>query len=194
MAALWLAARSLLWTLLLPGLVAGFLPWRYFGLSQAMIDPGRPRHLIALAAIGAGIALLGACIWEFAHRGRGTLAPVDPPRELVVQGLYRYVRNPMYLSVTLIVLGEVLLTGSRALLGYWAAWFAAANLFVIGYEEPALRRRFGVVYERYQASVARWLPRRPSRETSGGSAPSRDEHRASGTTVRGGNVRSTPFA
>lgn len=102
---LWLAARSLLWTLLLPGLFAGFLPWRYFGLSQVVIDPSRPRHVIGLAAIAIGVVLLGACIWEFARRGRGTLAPVDPPTELVVQGLYRYVRNPMYLSVTVIVLG-----------------------------------------------------------------------------------------
>ena len=110
--------------------------------------------------MGIGVVLLGTCIWEFARRGRGTLAPVDPPTELVVRGLYRYVRNPMYLSVTMIVLGEVILTGSRGLLGYWAVWFAAVNLFVIGYEEPALRRRFGPTYERYRATVGRWVPRR----------------------------------
>jgi protein-S-isoprenylcysteine O-methyltransferase Ste14 len=92
--------------------------------------------------------LLGTCIWEFARRGRGTLAPVDPPRTLVVQDLYRYVRNPMYLSVTMIVLGEALLTGSRVLLEY-------------GYEEPTLRRRFGPAYDRYRATVGRWVPRRP---------------------------------
>jgi protein-S-isoprenylcysteine O-methyltransferase Ste14 len=159
-----LALRSLLWTILLPGLFAGFLPWRYFGLSHVMIDWGSPRHLLGLAAIGIGAVLLGTCIWEFARRGRGTLAPVDPPTKLVVQGLYRYVRNPMYLSVTVIVLGEVLLTGSKALLAYWAVWFVAANLFVIGYEEPTLRRRFGPDYERYSATVGRWLPRWHSRE------------------------------
>jgi protein-S-isoprenylcysteine O-methyltransferase Ste14 len=65
----------------------------------------------------------------------------------------------MYLSVTAIVLGEVLLTGSRPLLVYWAIWFVAANLFVIGYEEPTLSRRFGPAYERYRATVGRWLPR-----------------------------------
>ena len=79
----------------------------------------------------------------------GTLAPVDPPRALVVRGLYRHVHNPMYLSVTMIVLGEVLLTRSLALLVYWAIWFLAANLFVIGYEEPTLRRRFGASYNQY---------------------------------------------
>ena len=157
---LWLAVRSLLWTILLPGLFAGFLPWRYFGLSQIVVDPGSPRQWLGLAAIGVGVVLLGICIWEFARRGRGTLAPVDPPKTLVVQGLYRYVRNPMYVSVTTIVLGEALLTGSRVLLTYWAVWFLAANLFVIGYEEPHLRRAFGASYCDYAQRVHRWVPRR----------------------------------
>ena len=126
-----------------------------------MLDTSSPRHWLGLAAIGIGVVLLGTCIWEFARRGRGTLAPVDPPTTLVVQGLYRYVRNPMYLSVTMIVLGEALLTGSRALLAYWAVWFLAVNLFVIGYEEPTLRRHFGAAYDRYRATVGRWVPRRP---------------------------------
>jgi protein-S-isoprenylcysteine O-methyltransferase Ste14 len=125
-----------------------------------VVDTSSPRQWLGFAAIGIGVVLLGTCIWEFARRGRGTLAPVDPPTTLVVQGLYRYVRNPMYLSVMMIVLGEALLTGSRALLAYWAVWFLAANLFVIGYEEPTLRRRFGTTYDRYRATVGRWLPRR----------------------------------
>jgi protein-S-isoprenylcysteine O-methyltransferase Ste14 len=103
--------------------------------------------------------LLTACIVEFARTGRGTLSPMDPPRVLVVRGLYRYVRNPMYLSVTLIVWGEILLTRSVALLVYWVVWFEAVNLFVIGYEEPVLRRQFGAGYDRYAAAVGRWLPR-----------------------------------
>jgi protein-S-isoprenylcysteine O-methyltransferase Ste14 len=156
---IWLAVRSLAWTLLIPGLFAGYVPWRYFGLRDVHLDLQSPVHLFALLCIGLGVVLLGACIWEFARSGRGTLAPVDPPRELVVRGLYRYVRNPMYLSVTLIVLGEFLLTWSRPLLIYWVIWFTAANLFVIGYEEPTLRRRFGVAYDRYREEVGRWLPR-----------------------------------
>jgi protein-S-isoprenylcysteine O-methyltransferase Ste14 len=153
-----LALRSLLWTLLLPGLFAGYLPWRFFGLSRVQLDLTNPAHIVGLLCIGAGTVLLGLCIWEFAHSGRGTLSPVDPPRELVVRGLYRYVRNPMYLSVTTIVLGEVLLTRSTALLVYWAVWFAAVNLFVIGYEEPTLRRRFGSSYDNYRRAVGRWIP------------------------------------
>jgi protein-S-isoprenylcysteine O-methyltransferase Ste14 len=157
--ALSLALRSLLWTVLFPGFFAGYLPWRYFGLGQVQLDLHEPLHLLGLVCIIAGVVLLGSCIWEFAHSGRGTLSPADPPRELVVRGLYRYVRNPMYLSVTLIILGELLLTRSRPLFWYWLVWFAAVNLFVIGHEEPYLRGRFGASYERYTAEVGRWLPR-----------------------------------
>ena len=157
--AVWLALRSLLWAALLPGFFAGYVPWRFFGLGQVRLDLRSPAHLMGLLGVALGAALLATCIWEFARSGRGTLAPVDPPRELVVRGLYRFVRNPMYLSVTTIVLGEVLLTGSRALFTYWAIWFLAVNLFVIGYEEPSLRRRFGDSYERYSQRVGRWVPR-----------------------------------
>jgi hypothetical protein len=109
----WLAVRSLAWTLLIPGIFAGYVPWRYFGLGQVRLDLTSPTHLVALLCIAAGAVLEAACIWEFARSGRGTLSPADPPKDLVIRGLYRYVRNPMYLSVTLIILGEFLLTGSR---------------------------------------------------------------------------------
>jgi protein-S-isoprenylcysteine O-methyltransferase Ste14 len=154
-----LAVRSLLWALLLPGFFAGYLPWRYFGLREVVIDLANPLHWIGLIAIGLGAGLLALCILEFARRGRGTLSPVDPPRQLVVEGLYRYVRNPMYLSVTLIVLGEVVLTRSRGLFACWAIWFLVISRFVMGYEEPTLRREFGSAYEAYSAKVGRWLPR-----------------------------------
>jgi protein-S-isoprenylcysteine O-methyltransferase Ste14 len=155
----WLGFRSLVWTVLVPGVVAGYLPWRFFGLSLVRLDLLNPLHLIGVVCVGLGAALLAACIWEFARSGRGTLAPVDAPRELVVQGLYRYVRNPMYLSVATIGAGELLLVQSRALLLYWTAWFIVVNLFVIAYEEPTLRQRFGPSYERYTHEVGRWLPR-----------------------------------
>jgi protein-S-isoprenylcysteine O-methyltransferase Ste14 len=164
---IWLGFRSLLWTVLLPGFLGVYVPWRYFGLRRVQLDFGDPIHLLGLVCASLGIVLLAACIFEFARSGRGTLAPVDPPRELVVRGLYRYVRNPMYLSVTAIVLGEVLLTRSRALLLYWAVWFLAVNLFVLGYEEPTLRARFGPSYEAYMQRVGRWLPRLRSRQNAG---------------------------
>jgi protein-S-isoprenylcysteine O-methyltransferase Ste14 len=156
---LWLAARSLFWVAVLPGTVGVYVPWRYFGVNRIRPDLGRPLHVAGLAAILAGAALLVACVWEFARSGRGTLSPVDPPRQLVIHGLYRHVRNPMYLSVTLMVLGQVLLTGSRDLLAYVALVFVGFNLFVMGYEEPNLRHRFGPAYEDYTRNVGRWLPR-----------------------------------
>jgi protein-S-isoprenylcysteine O-methyltransferase Ste14 len=153
-----LVLRSLLWTILLPGFVAGYAPWRYFGVSEARVVWSNPVDLVALLVIAAGVSLLAACIVEFARRGRGTLSPLDPPRHLVVRGLYRYVRNPMYLSVTIIVLGEALLIRSRPLAISWVIWFAFVNLFVIGYEEPTLRRQFGASYDEYTRRVGRWIP------------------------------------
>ena len=155
----WLALRSLLWTILLPGFFAGYVPWRFFGLGQAGFGLFSPASLLGLSCIGVGAVLLAACIFEFARSGRGTLSPVDPPRHLVVRGLYRYVRNPMYVSVTAIILGEALLTRSVALALYWAVWFVGANLFVIGFEEPSLLRRFGSSYDEYARQVGRWIPK-----------------------------------
>ena len=169
----WLAIRSLAWAAALPGFFAGYVPWRYFGLAHVRLSLRNPLHLLGVVCVGLGCGLLVACIWEFARRGRGTLAPVDPPRQLVVQGLYRYVRNPMYLSVTTIVLGEWLLTRSAGLLTFWVVWFAVVNLFVIGYEEPALRHQFGAAYDDYSRAVPRWIPtfgRRRHASTGAGSA------------------------
>jgi protein-S-isoprenylcysteine O-methyltransferase Ste14 len=155
----WLAVRATFWALAFPGFFGFFVPWRYFGLAEVVFDAERPSHVAGLALMAVGTSLLVLCIVDFARIGRGTLSPIDPPRALVVRGLYRFVRNPMYLSVTTIVLGEVLLTRSMALLGYWVVWFAVVNAFVIGYEEPALRRQFGESYDDYRRSVGRWLPR-----------------------------------
>ncbi len=154
-----LALRSILWTLLLPGMFAFYLPWRYFGVREVDFNWRDPLHVVGPTLFAMGALLLVTCIWEFARSGRGTLSPVDPPKELVVQGLYRYVRNPMYLSVLTIVLGDILLTRSIPLLVYWVIFFAAANLFVMGYEEPTLRGQFGESYERYTRIVGRWIPK-----------------------------------
>jgi protein-S-isoprenylcysteine O-methyltransferase Ste14 len=160
---MWLTLRALFWTLALPGVFAFYLPWTLFDLGLVDVEVANPRHVIGLGCMAAGTGLLLACIREFAGRGRGTLSPLDPPTHLVVSGLYRYVRNPMYLSVTTIVLGELLLTLSRGLLAYWLIWFTAVNLFVMGYEEPTLREQFGEEYARYTRAVGRWLPRVPAR-------------------------------
>lgn len=155
-----LAVRSLLWVVLMPGIVTGYIPWRFFGFNRSIFDSVDAFLVVGLAVVLTGVALLATCVWEFARRGRGTLSPVDPPRHLVVRGLYRYVRNPMYLAVSIILLGEALAMRSLDLVMYWAVFFLLANLFIIGYEEPYLRRRFTASYDEYAARVGRWIPTR----------------------------------
>jgi protein-S-isoprenylcysteine O-methyltransferase Ste14 len=115
----------------------------------------------ALIPMVLGAAILIYSIWSFALQGRGTLSPLDPPRNLVVTGLYRYVRNPMYVGVLMILLGEALWFESNALFAYAIGWFVVVNLVILLYEEPDLRQRYGASYERYCRSVGRWLPGRP---------------------------------
>ena len=95
------------------------------------------------------------------QKGQGIPAPIDHPKELVVTGLYRYVRNPMYLGVFAILIGEVLTLGSRALFVYAAVWLLVVHIVILVYEEPNLRARFGDSYEQYCAHVRRWVPGRP---------------------------------
>ena len=99
------------------------------------------------------------CFWDFLAKGKGTPAPIDPPRELVVSGLYKYVRNPMYVGVLLVIIGHFLWFGFWALLIYAMFVFLAFGSFVIFYEEPNLKRRFGAAYEEYLRRVPRWIPR-----------------------------------
>jgi protein-S-isoprenylcysteine O-methyltransferase Ste14 len=102
--------------------------------------------------------MIARCFVDFVRRGRGTPAIYDPPRELVVAGLYRYVRNPQYVGVVLVVVGEALLSGMVVLFGYAALMALGYHLFVRYYEEPTLGRLFGVAYTRYREAVPRWLP------------------------------------
>jgi len=114
--------------------------------------------------IGASIYL--RCAWDFAFAGRGTPAPIDPPKELVVRGLYRYVRNPMYVGVLSVVVGQAIWFEARGLFAYAALCFLLFFAFVVLYEEPALRRKFGESYERYCNEVPRWIPRLKRKETT----------------------------
>jgi protein-S-isoprenylcysteine O-methyltransferase Ste14 len=152
-----LLLRIILFTCLLPGTVTVVVP--YFivlGRAGGQADPWRCLGLLPMM-IGAGALLW--CIRDFAVMGRGTLAPIDPPKHLVVRGLYRYVRNPMYVGVLWILSGEALLFWSHWLLGYAVIFFVIANLFVVFHEEPVLRRQFGDAYGVYCRRVRRWWPR-----------------------------------
>jgi protein-S-isoprenylcysteine O-methyltransferase Ste14 len=97
------------------------------------------------------------CGWDFSIAGRGTPAPISPLKELVVRGFYRYTRNPMYVGIIMVLLGETVLTSSLIQFVYTFIVFTFFYLFVVYYEEPNLRRRFGEPYERYCATVPRWL-------------------------------------
>lgn len=123
----------------------------------ARADTGILAYLaLPLWSIGAAGVLW--CFWDFTFKGRGTPLPTDPPRELVVSGLYRHVRNPIYVSVMLILVGHFLWLGYWTLLLYAGVAFVGTHLFVIGYEEPNLRRRFGDAYQNYLDAVPRWIP------------------------------------
>jgi protein-S-isoprenylcysteine O-methyltransferase Ste14 len=158
--------RHLLSILLLPFTVTVVVPaWLVRGAGG--VRPGwrfaEPWRALAIAAgialIAAGLAMLARTIALFATRGRGTLAPWDPPRRLVVAGVYRHVRNPMISGVIAIVAGESLLLGVRSV-AEWAAIFAAVNFIYIPLlEELVLRERFGADYDAYRRHVPRWLPR-----------------------------------
>jgi protein-S-isoprenylcysteine O-methyltransferase Ste14 len=156
---LWL--RTALFTLLAPGTVLVLIP----GLLLASgVGPSLglgPARWVGLPLVVLGVVAIGICFVDFVRRGRGTPAPYDPPRELVVAGLYRYVRNPQYVGVFLVSVGEALMTDAAILLGYAALLMVAYNLFVRLYEEPTLARMFGESYARYRESVPRWLTRWP---------------------------------
>jgi protein-S-isoprenylcysteine O-methyltransferase Ste14 len=151
---------SFLFFWIAPATVGGWLPWYFtrWRIAPPLFDGAASRWLgAALAAAGAVTVI--ECFARFALKGLGTPAPVAPTRHLVVSGLYRHVRNPMYVGVTSAIIGQALWFGSVLLLYYGAAVWGAFHLFVLLYEEPTLMRQFGAEYERYRGNVPRWLPR-----------------------------------
>jgi protein-S-isoprenylcysteine O-methyltransferase Ste14 len=153
--------ETIIFTVLVPGTVAFWLPdaildSRKLELPASWSVP----QFVALLPLGLGTAIYLRCLWEFATRGRGIPAPIDHPKQLVVTGLYRYVRNPMYLGVLLFLFGESLFLQYRTFFLYAIAWLLFVHLNVLLYEEPNLRRKFGNSYEQYTAAVRRWVPGR----------------------------------
>jgi protein-S-isoprenylcysteine O-methyltransferase Ste14 len=150
------AVGSVAFFLVVPGLVAGVVPW-LIGRSTAHELPW-PWQMLGLLVAAAGLLALLACFVDFVA-ARGTPAPVAPTEQLVVKGLYRHVRNPMYVAVITIILGQSLWHGSPWLVAYGALVWALTASFVRFYEEPALRARFGSEYETYLMAVPAWMPR-----------------------------------
>jgi protein-S-isoprenylcysteine O-methyltransferase Ste14 len=150
--------RTLIFTIVVPGFWTVVMP--YWLLPRGARPDLQGAGAAGWLLIAGGIALYFACaFWGFALRGKGTPAPIDPPKKLVEEGPYGTVRNPMYWSVALVMLGEGLVFHSLTFVELAAAFFFGTNLFVLFYEEPVLRRKFGAEYEDYYRRVPRWLPR-----------------------------------
>ena len=149
-----------LFLLLAPGTVAGLVPWWITRWSmQAPLLGFSGFRVIGALMIVAGIAVVLDSFARFALQGLGTPAPILPARHLVVSGLYRYVRNPMYVGVLGIIVGQGLLFGDGRLFAYGVLLWLGVHVFVVGYEEPTLRRSFGAEYETFRRNVPRWIPR-----------------------------------
>jgi protein-S-isoprenylcysteine O-methyltransferase Ste14 len=154
------AAGTVSFFVLAPGVVAGVVPWWLTGWRPgAPLSIWWPLRLAGALLVIAGAAVLVHAFARFVTEGLGTPAPVAPTSHLVVGGLYRYVRNPMYLAVTGTILGQGLLLWRAILLAYAAIVAAAFVAFVLGYEQPMLRRQFGPSYEAYRRGVRAWWPR-----------------------------------
>jgi protein-S-isoprenylcysteine O-methyltransferase Ste14 len=155
-----LLIRALTWATLFIGLVLVLLPRRVLsmaGVAQpAETGPWQVAGIV-VAITGGLIAL--ACILTFVVFGKGTPAPFDPPRRLVVSGPYRFVRNPMYIGAGLALVGAALFYQTPSLLAYAGLLWLTTHIFVVTYEEPTLRRTFGADYERYCETVGRWWPK-----------------------------------
>jgi len=154
------ALGSTLFFLVAPAMLAGVIPWSvtHWEFRPPFLAVEGTR-LAGLALIIAGVPGLLDSFARFALQGLGTPAPIAPPRNLVVSGLYRYVRNPIYIAVVAVILGQAVLFADWHLLGYGALIWLFFHVFVVAYEEPTLRQSFGAEYESYCANVPRWLPR-----------------------------------
>ena len=158
---MFILARALVYATLFIGLLLVFLPARVIAWSGIRA----PERIGVFQVLGGAVAAAGAvlavsCILAFVFIGRGTPAPFDPPRRLVVRGPYRLVRNPMYIGAAAALLGAALYYQSLPLVGYVVVFLLVTGLFVRAYEEPVLRRSFGDEYEEYCRRVGRWWPRR----------------------------------
>ncbi len=158
----WRFFKTLLFTVLVPGTVAGWLPqWLLEEQRRLVLHPLHVWHYAGLAVLAAGVTIYLWCARDFMVKGLGTPAPVSAPKMLVINGLYRWVRNPMYSGVLLVILGQAIFYGSRIVFVYLIGVALLFEMFVVLYEEPVLRARFGEPYEAYRREVRRWIPHPP---------------------------------
>jgi protein-S-isoprenylcysteine O-methyltransferase Ste14 len=154
---LWVLFKTGIFTLFVPGMVGVAIPFRILKTTAPPDVVGFPE--LAYFFFFAGALIYLWCAWDFSVKGMGTPAPIDAPKKLVVNGLYRLVRNPMYIGVFCLILSQAVFYGSRPVLLYLAVVAIFVNLFVLFYEEPHLREVFGEQYLDYCKRVPRWIPR-----------------------------------
>ena len=153
-----LVLKSSLFTILLPGIGIILIPYLIINGFGLLIWPHISFINIIVSVLGLFcLGFLLQCIWGFVVYGKGTLVPIDPPKHLVLCGLYKYTRNPMYIAVIGVLLSEVILFKSLHLLLYLIIGIVVLHLFVVFYEEPKLRAQFGEDYQKYCKSVPRWM-------------------------------------
>jgi len=160
------AVKSFIFLILVSGFAAIYAPIFLLTGGERNLPGWLTYSAIPFWLVGASIILW--CFWTFTFYGQGTPAPIDPPKKLVAIGLYRYVRNPIYIGVLLILIGHVAWFGRINLLIYLLTAFLAFHLFVLLYEEPTLKKKFGKQYEAYFKKVPRWLPRFPKEKSRNG--------------------------
>ncbi len=150
---------SAIFLVIAPGIVAGYVPWRIcrWHVEAPLLGTSSSR-VVGVLLIAAGLPVLLDSFTRFALNGLGTPAPILPARHLVVTGLYRYSRNPMYIAVVSLILGQGLFFGTVLVVEYGIAVWVAFYLFVLIYEEPTLRKRYGPEYKEFCANVPRWIP------------------------------------
>ena len=154
------AVGSAVFFLVGPGIMAGLIPWWLTGWRvREPVPYWAPMRALGVMLLAAGLFALVQAFVRFVVEGLGTPAPIAAPERLVVGGLYRYVRNPMYVAVLTVIVGQALILGQLVLLPYAAAFWVITAAFVRWYEEPALTRRFGPDYEAYRRVVPAWRPR-----------------------------------
>jgi protein-S-isoprenylcysteine O-methyltransferase Ste14 len=151
---------SALFLVVAPCVLAGLIPWSMtrWEFRPAFFDLEDARS-VGVLLILVGLPGLVDSFARFALQGLGTPAPIAPPQNLVVTGLYRYVRNPMYVAVVAVILGQAILFGDGRLMTYGVFMWLAFHAFVLTYEEPVLAQSFGAEYEDFRANVPRWIPR-----------------------------------
>jgi len=154
--------KTLLFTVLVPGTVIIYIPfWLLTSQGGQLRLEVSSLWILGIIPFLLGVCLYLWCAWHFTFAGKGTPAPIDPPKHLVARGPYQIVRNPMYGGVVTALLGEALLFHSLHLVIYAALVLAIVHLFVVVVEEPLLRQKFGAAYQDYCAQVPRWIPRLP---------------------------------